>query len=191
FYQADTRQSGSLVPALVGRVLPTGGRVISFSVIIGLFELQSADFKRLFVNAVEWAAAGTAASPASLAARPASMSFNYELGGAPPPPQLISISSSGAPASFSATASTASGGGWLSISPPNGVTPASLSVTANPAGLSPGAYAGTISVTAAGAAARTVAVTLTVASAVQVYIFSGGDPASDNPLIPAIPYPAP
>jgi len=186
FYQADTRQNGNLVPSLLGRVLPSGGRVISFSVVIGLLELQSSDFKRLFVNSVEWAAASATTSPVSLVARPAAMSFNYVLGGTSPATQLLSVSSSGAPASFGVAVSTATGGGWLSVSPSGGATPAALSVSVNPAGLAPGAYAGTINVTAPGSAARTVAVTLTVASAVKVYIFSGGDSASDNAVSQAI-----
>ena len=41
-----------------------------------------------------------------------------------PAPQLVSVSSSGAAVNFTAAVSTSSGGGWLSVNPSNGSTPA-------------------------------------------------------------------
>src|SRR5262249_46937478 len=136
FYLADTFQNGKPTASLVGRVLAGGGQSIGYSTLIGLISLQSADFKRLFVNVVEWAAPGTTTSPGLLAARPATLSFNYQIGGIAPAAQSISVTSSGAAVSFGAAAS-ASDGGWLSISPASGTTPAPLKVSANPPALTP------------------------------------------------------
>src|SRR5579862_608817 len=57
---------------------------------------------------------------------------------------VLSITSSGNPLAFLATASNGSGPNWLSASPANGITPAQLTVTANPAGLAAGVYNGQI-----------------------------------------------
>jgi uncharacterized protein (TIGR03437 family) len=186
FFSADTLQNGKSTPSVVGRVLGGGGRIISFSTPIGVFALQSADYKRLMVNAVEWAAAGTTTAPGTLTARPGTLSFNYEVGGTAPAAQLVSVSSIGAAVSFSATASTISGGGWLSVVSAGGATPAALSISVNPAGLAPGTYSGAITIAASGNAPRTVAVNLTIASGVKVYIFGGGDSAADNAVSQAI-----
>ncbi len=182
FYSADSFQNGKPVSSLVGRVLGGGGRIISFSTLAGLVSLQSPDYKRLFVNAIEWAAAGTPTSPGTLAARPGNLSFNYQAGGIAPAVQSISVSSAGAAVSFSASVST----GWLSISQATGVTPATLNVSVDPTGLPPGSYSGSVSIAAAGIATRTVTVNLTIATGVKVYILSGGDPSADNAVSQAI-----
>ncbi len=66
-----------------------------------------------------------------------------------------------------AEATTESGGGWLSITPPAGFAPASLAVVVETAGLAPGAYSGSIQVRAPGAVDRseTVAVELIIEEA--------------------------
>ena len=60
------------------------------------------------------------------------------------PGQSVMVSSTGAPLTFSVSASSAS---WLSVSPASGTTGSSLSVTADPTGLAPGSYNGSITVT--------------------------------------------
>ena len=103
----------------------------------------------------------TVSSSASMTVAPASLAFNYLMGGAAPPVQSISISSNGSPLSYTATAS---GGSWLAVSPASGTTPASLGVSINTAGLTAGSYTGSVSIASAGAAnsPQTVPVTLTV-----------------------------
>jgi uncharacterized protein (TIGR03437 family) len=71
-----------------------------------------------------------------------SASFVYN-GGAAPPVQTISVSSSGGAISFGTTVTSS---GWLSVSPGAGTTPATLSVSANPSGLANGTYGGSIAV---------------------------------------------
>jgi len=65
-----------------------------------------------------------------------------------PAAQPVGITSNtGAVLTFTATASTSSGGNWLSVNFPGGVTPMSLNVSVNPAGLGSGTYQGTILLT--------------------------------------------
>jgi uncharacterized protein (TIGR03437 family) len=87
---------------------------------------------------------------AGFLATPASLSFSSVTGGAAPAGQTISVTSSGAALTFTTSVSTTSGGNWLSVSPASGATPATLTVTANPAGLGAGTYLGTVTLMPAG-----------------------------------------
>jgi hypothetical protein len=64
---------------------------------------------------------------------PAPLIFEHTIGGGPISQKSVNVSSSGTILSFSATASTLSGGNWLSVVPTAGLTPTALSVTVNPA----------------------------------------------------------
>ncbi|MGA2590613.1 MAG: hypothetical protein ABSH32_11900 [Bryobacteraceae bacterium] len=111
----------------------------------------------------------------TLVPTPASITFSYQSGGSQPLAQVLSIASSGAAVSFTATASTTSGGNWLSVSPASGSTPGSLSVSVDTAGLSPNTYSGSIIITSAGAANSPVNVPVTLvvsASSAQYVIFT-------------------
>jgi uncharacterized protein (TIGR03437 family) len=100
----------------------------------------------------------------TLTALPSSLSFAFQSGGSPPPTQVISLGSSGATLSFSAVA--ASTGSWLSVASSSNLTPASLTISVNPAGLAVGTYNGTITVNAPDASNRTLTIpaTLTVSA---------------------------
>jgi hypothetical protein len=79
--------------------------------------------------------------------------------------QNLTVSnSSGTVFNWMAAASSQSGGDWLRLSATSGTGKMVLQVAANPAGLAPGAYQGSITVTAPGLgqATQTVAVTLTI-----------------------------
>ena len=94
----------------------------------------------------------TVVAPVSLSLSRSSLSFNYEMGAAPPVAQSILASSSGAPLSLTASAVATSGGNWLSVTATSGgSTPANISVAVNPAGLTPGVYSGVVSVSSPGA----------------------------------------
>jgi uncharacterized protein (TIGR03437 family) len=105
---------------------------------------------------------------AQLNVSPASLKFTAQVGAAGPPaqPLLVSAGSTGN-LNFSAAATTAAGGNWLSVSPGGGATPATLNVSVNPSGLQAGTYTGTVSISSSGASnsPQTVAVTLQVAPA--------------------------
>jgi triacylglycerol esterase/lipase EstA (alpha/beta hydrolase family) len=107
--------------------------------------------------------------PASLVITPGTVAFSYQAGGAPPVAQTIQVSSTGPSLAFSAVASigTPSGGQWLQVSPGSGAAPSSpgttpLSVTADPTGLAPGNYSGTITITDFSGNAQAVNVTLAI-----------------------------
>ncbi|MCC6585611.1 MAG: hypothetical protein IT168_02730 [Bryobacterales bacterium] len=86
-----------------------------------------------------------------LTASPASLSFDFQLGGAPPSDQAISVQTTAVATTFTATAATQSGGNWLNISTTSGNTPSNVGVSINPAGLAAGTYQGTITFSAGGA----------------------------------------
>ena len=78
---------------------------------------------------------------------PVSFTFTYQTGAAIPAAQTLSISSSTAGISFTATA--VSTPPWLSVSPAAGKTPLSLKVAVNPTTLSAATYTGKITLTPA------------------------------------------
>lgn len=114
-----------------------------------------------------------AAASSALNTTTGSLQFAYQIGGAAPPPQNITAFSSGAPLNFTATA--ASVGNWLFVSPSNGVTSTVLSIFVNPIGLSAGVYSGTVTVAAGGSSngSQTEAVTLVVSASPTVTVTPG------------------
>jgi len=110
----------------------------------------------------------TSATTPTLTVSPLSLSFSYQTGGSTPAAQPVTLSSSSA-LNYTAVSSAA----WLNATPASGATPASLSVSVNPAGLAVGNYSGTLTVTASGASnsPQKIAVSLAVTSA------SSGNPS--------------
>src|SRR5260370_4753442 len=98
-----------------------------------------------------YAEISTSPTMPALAANPSSLSFAFQVNGAIPGSQIISITSSGSALHFTASASTISGGSWLSVTPATADTGSSLTVSLNPSGLAAGTYNGPIPITAAGA----------------------------------------
>lgn len=92
---------------------------------------------------------------------PSTLAFTYVSAGVIPAAQNLSITSTGTNLSFAASAS---GGGWLQVSPQSGTIPGTLSVTVTPLSLAPGVYTGAVVIQAAGVSQQ-VPVTLTVTSA--------------------------
>ena len=83
--------------------------------------------------------------------------FQTVAGGGAPPPQMISVFNGGAGSlAFSVSASTISGGSWLSVSPVSGssssTSSASVTASVNPSGLAAGNYYGQITFTSPGVA---------------------------------------
>jgi len=63
---------------------------------------------------------------------------------------ILNVTSSGDPVQLTVKASTQSGGNWLTVTPTNATTPATVKVSADPAGLGGGNYYGTITISAPG-----------------------------------------
>ena len=99
---------------------------------------------------------------ASVSSTPSSLAFSAALGGTAPA-QTIAVS---APVSAAVTlsASTASGGNWLSVTPTSGTVPLQASVSVNTQGLAAGSYSGAISTQLAGGTPVSVPVTVTIAA---------------------------
>ncbi len=98
-------------------------------------------------------------SPA-LSVNPSSLSFAYQIGSTTPAAQPVSVSGT-AGLNFTATPATNAGGAWL-VATPGGTTPAPVSVSISPSGLTPNTYTGTVTMSAPGATSVLVSVTLVV-----------------------------
>jgi len=88
-------------------------------------------------------------NPQMLSAAPAPVAFTYAQGAPAPASQTVTVSSGTGPVlSLSTAVTTTDNGNWLSVSPTGGTTPLAISVSVNPAGLTPRTYTGTITVSA-------------------------------------------
>lgn len=86
-----------------------------------------------------------------LAANPTSLTFTSQAGVVPPTQSLTLTTTSGASVSFTYSAVTTIGFGWLSMAPQSAVTPAIVVVSVNPTGLSAGVtYTGYLAFTPLG-----------------------------------------
>jgi trimeric autotransporter adhesin len=81
-----------------------------------------------------------------LAAPPGQLSQTFAVGSVAPVSFSMPLTSSADPAPFSASVSVPSGGKWLSVSPSQGQTPATLIATFNPAALTTASDTGSITV---------------------------------------------
>jgi hypothetical protein len=104
----------------------------------------------------------TVTAPPAITIQPSAVNFTYLLGGSSPPAQTVALTGNTGTVGFTAAASPASG--WLALNSGSGTTPATLSLSVNPAGLNPGVYNGAITVNTTGSNAnpQTIAVTLTI-----------------------------
>jgi uncharacterized protein (TIGR03437 family) len=104
----------------------------------------------------------TPVTPPSLQASVGKLSFDYQIGGSVPPMQSVSVTTStGAALGFSVSGSSAPAG-WLGVSSNSASTPATASVSVNPAGLAPGVYSGSVTLTPSSGQAVAIPVGLTV-----------------------------
>ncbi|NWG32621.1 MAG: hypothetical protein HXY29_14185 [Rhodocyclaceae bacterium] len=110
----------------------------------------------------------TVTAAPNLTASPGSVAFAYTIGGSVPAGQTVAVGSTGSALSFSVSASTSSGGAWLSAAG-GGTTPSNVTVSVNAgvlAGLGAGTYNGSVTITSGGAgnSPLTVPVSLTVSA---------------------------
>jgi uncharacterized protein (TIGR03437 family) len=109
---------------------------------------------------------GQVAAP-TMSATPASLAFTAVSGGSTTTAVPVSVSASSFGLPFQITTSTTSGGNWLLADVASGTSPATVNVSANPAGLAAGTYQGTVRVSSSYASPSTIpiAVTFTVKAA--------------------------
>jgi len=112
---------------------------------------------------------GPASSPTIPAPSPDGFVFITSAGTSSASQNVQIFSTSAKSTSYQASASTSDGNAWLSVSPATAVAapaaPAQSQISVNPAGRPPGVYYGGVSYAGAGAAVRTVNVTLIVTPA--------------------------
>ena len=101
-------------------------------------------------------------SNATAAASPASLVFNQSFGGSQAATQTLAITSTTTGLSFSATATTLSGGNWLSVTPSGGTTPGSVTVSTNGSNLGQGSYSGVVTIVIPGAANSPINIPVTL-----------------------------
>jgi uncharacterized protein (TIGR03437 family) len=110
-----------------------------------------------------------------------SLTFDALPGGSAPSPQSVLLSSGTAALAFSAQATSA--GGWLTVSPVSGSTPATLTISVAPSKLTSGVYSGSVTI-AAGGASYNVSVTINVgmqlSASPSALTFSGTASASQT-----------
>jgi hypothetical protein len=109
---------------------------------------------------------------ATLSVQPQQLTFNLtqnvDTGGS----ASVGVSSD-SPVNFTVAAATASGGNWLSVQSSGNQTPASLTVSVVSAGLSPGTYQGSITLTSAqaGNSGLVIPVSLTISAQPRLTVF--------------------
>jgi uncharacterized protein (TIGR03437 family) len=84
--------------------------------------------------------------------------MTYAIGSAPPSQSVAITNTGGGVLTWTATSNSA----WLVATSASGTAPSTLGVSVNPVGLTPGAYAGAITVASVGLASRQINVSLTV-----------------------------
>ncbi len=99
--------------------------------------------------------------PTPFVVSPTSLTFSAPVGGSPPAQTLRATFPAGTAPSWTANATTRSGGNWLRVSPISGFGDASLRVETILTGLQAGNYQGDITISSAGSVI-TVSVTLTI-----------------------------
>jgi len=108
----------------------------------------------------------------NLTVAPTVLTFNFQIGGAAPATQSVSVGSSGGPLNYTVTYSTVTGGSWLSATPTSNITSSTVTVSVDTTGLTAGTYTGTITITSSGAAnsPQTIPVTLVVSQTALSFV---------------------
>lgn len=134
-----------------------------------------------------------AVAPSTIGLSKSSVQFSYTAGGSAPASQTVQITTSGI--SWTAAATTTTGGSWLAVSPSSGTSPSTLTISVSPSSLAAGTYAGVITISSSssssGSSTATISVSLTVAGGQPVlavgatslsftYDYSGALPAAQT-----------
>jgi uncharacterized protein (TIGR03437 family) len=117
----------------------------------------------------------TVSNASALTVGPGPLVFDVVEGTLPPAGKALNVGSTGPVLSFNATATTLGNLNWLSVSPPSGVTPATLAVTVGGTNLARGQYTGSVVITSPNASnsPQAVPVTLNVSAAANMAVSPG------------------
>ena len=100
---------------------------------------------------------------------PTSLAFSGAAGGANPAAQMIGVSNTG---SGTLTWAASDNAAWLTLTPTSGTNAGTIAASVNTAGLVAGTYNTTVTLSATGATAKTVPVTLTITQSTSASGFS-------------------
>ena len=163
--------SGSIPALLQASIDPTGLTVGTYQ---GTITISVPNAVPSTATVAVTLAVGVGAA-AALAVDTPSVSFTANQGSGVLTQQVHVLNSGGGSLSFTASATTSSGGSWLSISLANGTatpsSPAALTLTATPGSLAAGTYNGTVTITGAGGSIN-VPVTLSVSAPTAIILVS-------------------
>lgn len=116
------------------------------------------------------------ALPPQLSADKTNLSFTFPRGAGARAANINVANIGGGVLNFTASAKTATGGNWLSVSPPSGKAlpgkPVPIVVTADPTGLNPGTYTGTISLAPDRGSVVAIPVVVTVSNLAQALLLT-------------------
>lgn len=131
-----------------------------------------------------WALPDLGGVAGTLGASPGSLSFDYTSGGPAPAPQTVNIFSNADALGFTVASDSA----WLSAAAQGVLTPAGLTIQADPTGLAPGSYTGNITATSAdGSTMASINCTLEVSGPLPA--LATGNVLSAATFLPAAPAP--
>ena len=103
------------------------------------------------------------APSATAAATPTSLTFNQPFNGPAPASQPLTLSSTSGGLNYTVSATTLNGNNtWLTVTPTAGITPSSVAVSVNGAGLVQGMYSGVVTFVVSGAAGGPINVPVTL-----------------------------
>jgi hypothetical protein len=128
----------------------------------------------------------TVGQPQSLALDQMALTFNYLTGDPAPASQTINLTPSTGSIAFTTTAQVSGAGSWLTVSPAAGTAPGAITVTVDPTNLTPGIYAGTLTLTPAGLAPVVITVTFNVSGPPLPFLTDALNAGSmvDGPVAP-------
>ena len=116
------------------------------------------------------------AQPPQLSVDTANLTFTFPAGAAAQTSQVRIVNGGGGSLAFTASATTAAGSAWLSVTPASGsVTPGAplaLTVQANPTAVTPGTYTGAIAISTGAAGSVVIPVTMTLSSLPQALLLT-------------------
>ena len=133
--------------------------------------------------------AGGASNVTSLSASTPTLALTAVSNGAATNKVTVSTSSSSNGLPVQVTATTSSGGAWLQVDTTSATCPATIGISANPAGLAAGSYKGTVTIASpyASPSQVSIAVTLTVSAAATGHLSTDSTPLSFRVLNGASP----
>ncbi len=143
------------------------GSVASF----GQAVLANGTIFATYVNGdvVAWTLPDLGGIAGTLAASPNTLWFGYTTGGAAPAAKTVNLFSNAGPLGFTISSDSP----WLSASAQGILTPVSLTIQADPTGLAPGSYTGSITATSAdGSTNATISCTLEVSGSLPTLVTS-------------------